>query len=118
MMRGVPAVRFVLLVRVVPLLLAMLPALPFAARAADIAADARRSGFDTMSRETRAMQQDDALNPAMLWVQDGAALWKRAAGSTNRSCESCHGAAGDSMRGVAARYPAYDTQAQRPVTLA
>lgn len=88
------------------------------ARAADAPLDARRSGFDTMSRETRAMQEDDALNPAMLWVQDGAALWKRAAGTANRSCESCHGAAAESMRGVAARYPAYDAPAQRPVTLA
>ena len=86
--------------------------------AADASPGPRRSGFDTMSREVRAMQEDDTLNPAMLWVQDGAALWSRAAGSANRSCEGCHGAAATSMRGVAARYPAFDAAARRPVTLA
>lgn len=33
--------------------------------------DARRSGFAFMSRETQTMQQDDAQNPAMLWVEEG-----------------------------------------------
>ena len=87
-------------------------------RAADLPADARRSGFDFMTRETQAMQQDDALNPAMLWVKDGEALWNRNAGAADRSCASCHGAASSSMRGVATRYPAWDEQTQRPVDLA
>ena len=75
------------------------------------AADTRRSGFDDMSPQIQAMQRDDAANPAMLWVQDGAATWQR-------ECASCHGDAGQSMRGVAARYPAFDATLQRPVTLA
>jgi sulfur-oxidizing protein SoxA len=79
--------------------------------------DSRRSGFDFMSPETRAMQEDDALNPAMLWVRDGEALWNRAVGSAGRSCADCHGMAATSMRGVAARYPAWDETAQRPTTL-
>ena len=28
----------------------------------------RRSGYEFMSRETRAMQDDDAANPGMFWV--------------------------------------------------
>ena len=78
----------------------------------------RRSGFDFMSPSTQAMQKDDSQNPAMLWVQDGEALWNRAAGRSGKSCAGCHGAASAAMRGVAARYPAYDTTAQRPVNLA
>ena len=34
-----------------------------------------------MSPETRAMQDDDAANPGMLWVLDGEALWHRPEGA-------------------------------------
>lgn len=79
--------------------------------------DARRSGFDFMTPQVQAMQRDDASNPAMLAVQDGAAIWDRAAGASEKSCASCHGAAAVSMRGVAARYPAFDVARQRPLDL-
>jgi len=81
------------------------------------AGDARRSGFDFMTPETQAIQRDDAQNPAMLWVQEGAAAWERKAGSAERACVECHGAAATSMKGVAARYPAFDAATRRPVTL-
>ena len=80
-------------------------------------ADARRSGFDFMAPETQAMQRDDKANPGMLWVQDGEALWKQPAGASGKACISCHAAAQSSMRGVAARYPAFDTGLGRPITL-
>ena len=57
-----------------------------------------------MSRETRAMQDDDATNPGMLWVLDGESLWNRKAGSAGKACADCHGI--EKMKGVAARYPA------------
>ncbi|WP_411877679.1 sulfur oxidation c-type cytochrome SoxA [Polaromonas sp. YR568] len=79
--------------------------------------DTRRSGFEDMGASTQAMQKDDALNPAMLWVKDGEALWKQPLGASNKACASCHAAAPDSMRGVAARYPAFDTALGRPITL-
>jgi sulfur-oxidizing protein SoxA len=79
--------------------------------------DDRRSGFDFMSPETRAMQRDDTANPGMLWVGDGEALWREKAGAAGRACADCHGDAKTSMRGVAARYPAYSAQTQRPVDL-
>ena len=79
--------------------------------------DTRRSGFEDMGASTQAMQKDDALNPGMLWVKDGEALWKQAAGASNKACASCHAAAPDSMRGVAARYPAFDVKLGRPITL-
>ncbi len=81
-------------------------------------ADRRRSGFDDMSPQTQAMQRDDSQNPAFLWVQDGAALWDLAPTPTAQPCAGCHGAAATSMRGVAARYPAFDAALKRPVNLA
>jgi len=98
----------------VALLVALL-APPLAAHAAD--ADPRRTGYDFMTPQVQAMQRDDAANPAMLAVQDGAALWERPAGASDKSCASCHGAAATSMRGVAARYPAFDAAQQRPLDL-
>jgi sulfur-oxidizing protein SoxA len=79
------------------------------------AQDARRSGFDDMSPATQAMQRDDLQNPGMLWVQDGAALWAKPLSSERKACAGCHTVA--SMRGVAARYPAFDAVLQRPVNL-
>ena len=61
----------------------------------------RRSGYEFMSRETRAMQDDDATGPALLWLLDGEALWNRKEGPAGLACSSCHA----SMKGVAARYP-------------
>ena len=78
---------------------------------------ARRSGYDFMGPDTQAMQRDDSLNPAMLWLQDGQALWRQPAGPGGKSCLSCHGEAPQSMRGVAARYPAFDTATGRPLNL-
>ena len=43
---------------------------------------------------------------------------KRGEALYSQSCASCHGDATSSMRGVAARYPAFDTPAARPFTLA
>jgi sulfur-oxidizing protein SoxA len=79
--------------------------------------DARRSGFDFMSPATQAMQRDDMQNPGMLWVTDGEALWNAKAGTRQVSCAACHGDASSSMRGVAARYPAFDTRLGKPLTL-
>jgi sulfur-oxidizing protein SoxA len=81
-------------------------------------ADARQSGASFMSAATQALQNDDRQNPAMLWVAGGEVLWQAPAGKVNRSCASCHGDARQSMRGVAARYPAFDSKADKVVTLA
>ena len=75
---------------------------------AEIPSSERRSSYEQMSPETKAMQDDDTANPGMLWVLDGDALWRAKAGSSNRSCADCHGEARESMKGVAARYPAFD----------
>ena len=67
--------------------------------AAEIPPAERRSGYDFMSRETRAMQDDEVTGPAVLSLLDGEALWGKL------GCASCHGDAKASMRGVATRYP-------------
>jgi sulfur-oxidizing protein SoxA len=72
------------------------------AASAEIPLSDRRSGYEFMSRETRAMQDDDATNPGMLWVLDGEVMWNRKAGAADKACADCH----DGMKGVAARYPA------------
>jgi len=87
-----------------------------AARATEISQAERRSGYSFMTPDTKAMQDDDTANPGMLWVLDGEALWKRKTGSANKACADCHNAR-DSMKGVAARYPAFDKALGRPVDL-
>ena len=64
------------------------------------AADERRSGYDDMRPETRAMQDDELANPGMLAVMEGGQLWRR------HGCAACHA----QMKGVATRYPLLDSK--------
>ena len=86
-----------------------------ATSAAEIPLAERKSGYEFMTRETRAMQDDDTANPAMLWVLDGETFWRRKEGSAGKSCADCHGDARTSMKGVAARYPAFNAARAVPV---
>jgi L-cysteine S-thiosulfotransferase len=88
-----------------------------AAAAAEIPQEQRRSGFTFMTPETQTMQNDDTTNPGMLWVLDGEALWNKKEGSAGKACADCHGDAPTSMKGVAARYPAFDKTLGRPIDL-
>lgn len=78
----------------------------------------RRSGYADMGIELRAMQDDDAANPGMLWVAEGAAQWRQSPGNAGKACADCHGDAAVSMKGVAVRLPAFDALAGRPLDLA
>ncbi len=78
-------------------------------------AAAPRSGHDDAGLSIQAMQDDDTQNPGMLWVAQGEAMWDANAG-TGQRCASCHGAI-TAMRGVAARYPAWDPTQNRPLSL-
>ena len=91
--------------------------LALAAPRAEIPPSERRSSYDLMSAETKAMQDDDTANPGMLWVLEGSALWARKIGEANRSCADCHGEAPQTMRGVAARYPAFEDAQCAPIDL-
>jgi sulfur-oxidizing protein SoxA len=70
-----------------------------------------------MGPQTRAMQDDDTVNPGMLGVLEGAAAWARKAGTARVACADCHGDARQSMKGVAARYPKFDDATARPIDL-
>jgi sulfur-oxidizing protein SoxA len=85
--------------------------------AGEIPLDQRRSSYEDMSAASKAMQDDDTSNPAMLAVLDGEAMWNARAGTSAKSCADCHGDAKQGMRGVAARYPAFDEASGRPVDL-
>ncbi len=87
------------------------------ATAAEMAPGDRRSGYEFDGPETRAMQDDDTANPGMLGVLQGESLWATKAGAADRSCADCHGDARSSMKGVAARYPAFDPASGRPIDL-
>lgn len=86
--------------------------------AAQALASGRRSGFETMAPELRAMQMDDTSNPGMLWVAEGERLWHEPPAAGKPACAGCHGAAEAGMRAVAARFPALDARTKRPVDLA
>jgi sulfur-oxidizing protein SoxA len=77
----------------------------------------RKSGYEFMGRETRAMQDDDAANPGMLGVLEGGTLWTRKTGAAGKACADCHGDARVTMKGVATRHPAFDPARRRPVSL-
>src|ERR1700688_3325677 len=83
----------------------------------EISQGGRRSGYDFMTPDTQAIQNDDTANPGMLFVLDGEALWKSKAGAAGKACADCHDDARASMKGVAARYPAFDNALGRPVDL-
>ena len=76
-----------------------------------------RSGVDFTGPDARALQQDDFANPGVFWVELGERLWRQSAGSSGKSCESCHGDARTSMKGVATRYPLLDRGTGRLLNL-
>src|SRR5262245_33590122 len=84
---------------------------------AEIPLGERRSGYADLGRETKAMQDDDTANPGMLAVLEGETLWQAKTGAAARACADCHGDARISMKGVAARYPAFDPARGRPINL-
>ena len=85
--------------------------------ASEIPPEQRRSGYSFMGPDSKAMQDDDTANPGMLWALDGENLWKSKTGAAGKACADCHDDARASMKGVAARYPAFDKTLNRPVNL-
>lgn len=101
------------------------PAIAFAAialaacpiLAGEIPLDQRRSGYSFMAPDTRAIQDDESANPGMLFALDGEKLWNKKLGAADKACADCHGDATGSMKGIAARYPAFDKALGHPVNL-
>ncbi len=80
--------------------------------------DLRKSGVEFLSSSTRALQANDAENPAMLWVKTGEELFNAKTGLADRACAGCHTAQQRPLKGVAAGYPRFDPEAGRALNLA
>jgi sulfur-oxidizing protein SoxA len=80
------------------------------------APDTRVSGYSVMSRATQGLQDNDAENPAFLWVKGGEAEWQKKPSADKKTCADCHGAL-STFAGVAARYPAYRAELSRVLNL-
>ncbi len=87
---------------------ASIAGIPTIAPAQDRRPHPPRPGHTYQAPDTQRLQADDDANPGMLWFEQGAALWAKPDGPWAKACASCHGEAGLSMRGAAARYPAVD----------
>jgi len=76
-----------------------------------------KSGYEYLEKSTRQMQDDDFANPGFFFVEAGEEAWRKVVGKAGKSCASCHGAAAQSMRGVGARYPAWNKALQKVVNI-
>jgi len=75
------------------------------------------SGYDYLTPDMQAMQNDEFGNPGMLAVEAGEQLFSLL-GDNGKSCASCHGEQGEKLDvHRLARYPVYSKALQRPVTL-
>ncbi len=76
-----------------------------------------RSGYEYLLPETWALQDDDFGNPGLAMVDEGRALFQRA-GANGKACADCHGTGGERLdvHGIA-RYPVFDQERKRPITL-
>lgn len=75
------------------------------------------SGWRFRNLETQRLQEDDFENPAFSSVELGRELWSKAEGAAGKSCESCHGDAAESMKGVRAQMPKWRAGAGKPQSL-
>ena len=80
-------------------------------------AGGKRSGYVFADPATRAMQDDEFQNPGLLWVETGKQLWLSADGAAGKSCQSCHGDAAPSMKGIATAYPKFDAHVGKVIDI-
>lgn len=69
------------------------------------------SGWLFRTPATRALEMDDFANPAFIFIDGARDLWSTAEGTAGKSCESCHGAVEESMKGVRAGMPKMNADA-------
>ena len=88
---------------------------------ADLPRDRVVSGFEFLTPDTQALQQDEFANPGGLWLDRGERLFAAeppvehvtdgGTATAGRSCASCHASDSDRpLRGAAARLPAIDAK--------
>ncbi|MGD8630005.1 MAG: sulfur oxidation c-type cytochrome SoxA [Gammaproteobacteria bacterium] len=75
------------------------------------------SGYTYLTPEMQELQDDDFGNPGLLTVDQGGILFA-APNAGGKSCSSCHGDDGGELdTKQIARYPVYDPQTEKPLTL-
>lgn len=68
------------------------------------------SGYELLTEETQAMQDDDFENPGMVTVDQGQHLFRELRPDEETACSGCHGEDGEKLNGKnIARYPVYDS---------
>jgi L-cysteine S-thiosulfotransferase len=75
------------------------------------------SGYWFRTKETRAIQDDDLVNPGFFGVDAGERLWSQVDGTAGKSCAGCHHDANSSMKGVGATTPKWSDKLRKPVNL-
>jgi sulfur-oxidizing protein SoxA len=74
-----------------------------------------KGGVEFQGADVKALEADDFANPGLLSVARGEALWSQPRGAASIACTACHDAA--SKKGVAARYPRFDSALGRVVNV-
>lgn len=76
------------------------------------------SGYEYITSETRAMQDDDFANPGLLTVEYGQQLFNQTHEKNDQSCATCHGEQGEKLDiKKIASYPVYNSNSQEIITL-
>lgn len=75
------------------------------------------SGWLFRTPETRSLEMDPFENTGMLAVEAGEVIWNTVEGTMGKSCASCHQDAAVTMKDVAAHYPKWDEDSQRPINI-
>ena len=76
-----------------------------------------KSGYEYLTEETRAMQDDEFANPGLKAIEDGR-KWFYDIGVSGKSCASCHGEDGSKFdKKRLASYPVFNEEFQQPFTL-
>lgn len=77
-----------------------------------------KSGYEFLTEETRAMQDDDFENPGMVTVDEGARLFQEQRPDEENTCSTCHGLNGEKLNTKKiASYPVFSTPSGDLVTL-
>lgn len=74
-----------------------------------------KSGFEFLTAETQALQNDPFENPAMLWVDRGEALFNSSDNAP--SCASCHSGDNLPVNDAALNYPSIDKSSGELINL-
>jgi len=75
------------------------------------------SGYTLLREDSKAMQDDDFMNPGLETVAKGAAMFA-SKGKNGQTCANCHDQPGKKLNpNLIAKYPVLDATTQKPITL-